>query len=270
MVTRERRKFGRRKSDYITRYLLITSLLAHVVVGAAFVQSCQMEYVEHINLPPVLPKAIFMPGDSAEGEKGQVFKDMPTFKVVWQHLPGVVDPNNNGSYTEDQLEESGAAFALAWEAFKDAIEPRPYYLVDAETGEKDFKVWTKNPKGDWKIANDYDDSRVIIERFYMMDRDPPEHGSYAERKAEYINFQSLITDTIEFVRENLEERELAFYEDTLEVMEAFVQYDPPGADAPKLPSPDDSGVSNFSKSDGRLIDYFFGAIPKTTDYYPEG
>jgi hypothetical protein len=38
---KNRRKFGRRKGDYITRYLLITSLIAHVIVAGVVIAGCE-------------------------------------------------------------------------------------------------------------------------------------------------------------------------------------------------------------------------------------
>jgi hypothetical protein len=37
---KNRRRFGRRKSDYLIRYALITSLLAHVIVAASWIAGC--------------------------------------------------------------------------------------------------------------------------------------------------------------------------------------------------------------------------------------
>ena len=40
---KNRRKFGRRKGDYVNRYLLITSLIAHVIVAGVVIGGCVPE-----------------------------------------------------------------------------------------------------------------------------------------------------------------------------------------------------------------------------------
>jgi hypothetical protein len=185
---------------------------------------------------------------------------MPTLKVEWLRLPGVVDIAHGG-YTDEQLAAAGDEFFDTWKAFEEAVEPRPYYV---QAGEKKYDAWTTDLSGQWKIKNDTLDPWVIIERFYLADL--KNRGSYAEREAAYFTFQKSVMDIITEIEETLEERERGFYADAIEAMEAYIQQDPPGGDLKEL-TVSSEGKSIFSDK-GRLVDYFFGKIPELADFYP--
>jgi hypothetical protein len=230
-------------------------------VLVSVIAGCQTAFVDTIPLPPALPKAAFQESPAVDGGNGVVFKNMPTLTITWHRPPGVVELGNAVTYSDEQLAADADAFFDAWQAFEAAIEPRPYSLTG---GTKNFAVWVTDPDDHWKIKNDYDDPLVVIERFYLPNM---VHGSYGDRVDAYVAFQELIMGIVDNIQETLEERELSFYEDALAAMEALIQEAFPEKDLSSLPPPGDDGKSAFSEH-GRLVDYFFGAIPVPGDYYP--
>jgi uncharacterized protein YjdB len=90
-----RRKIGRRKSDYLTRYLLITSLIAHIIVGSAMIAGCQSALGGEIELDVPDGSDITGPGGSVTTPVTGVEIDAITITVgETQLITGRVLPEN--------------------------------------------------------------------------------------------------------------------------------------------------------------------------------
>ena len=152
-ITEKRGRWGRRKSDFVVRYLLVTSLAAHTVVGAVMIQSCQTAYVDSVPLPPNLPYATLEDISSGTVKSYR-------FTLEWKREPGRLSPS--GVYDEEKTTTAILNAYETWLQYEKAINPLPHYAPADEDDPLDFNVWVKIAK--WKLNNDLDTKKVVINR----------------------------------------------------------------------------------------------------------
>jgi hypothetical protein len=154
-ITEKRGRWGRRKSDFVVRYLLVTSLAAHIVVGAVMIQSCQTAYVDSVPLPPNLPYASIETEGSGNAKSYR-------FTLEWHRADGKLSPS--AVYSEADTAAAIQEAYDTWLRYEKAINPLPHYAPADEDDPLDFNVWVKNTQ--WKLNNNDVTKKVVINRYW--------------------------------------------------------------------------------------------------------